>query len=232
MKKPHAPCRHRSAAFTLVELLVVMGIITVLAALIIPAGRNIRDNAARKKAKAELKQVELAIEAYKAKYGFYPPGNPGSPILNQLYFELTGTTFDGTDYRTLIGDMRIAMNQVQTAFGPGVSGFVNCTRGTSTDEAIEAVNFMKMLKPNHYVQGVNSGVPMRILCSSIPWPKNLGVLLPTFTPADPEIYPNPIRYNSSSPTHNPNSYDLWVDVFVGGKTNRISNWSERPQFVY
>jgi hypothetical protein len=40
---------------------------------------------------------------------------------------------------------------------------------------------------------------------------------------------NPIRYNSSSPTGNSKTYDLWVDIVVGGKTNRISNWSENPE---
>jgi len=39
---------------------------------------------------------------------------------------------------------------------------------------------------------------------------------------------NPYRYNSSSPTNNPRSYDLWIDVLIGGKFNRISNWSEQP----
>jgi hypothetical protein len=42
---------------------------------------------------------------------------------------------------------------------------------------------------------------------------------------------NPIRYNSSSPTNNPNSYDLWIDVVIDGKTNRISNWSKERVIV-
>jgi hypothetical protein len=40
---------------------------------------------------------------------------------------------------------------------------------------------------------------------------------------------NPFRYVSSNPTNNPSSFDLWVDVVVGGKTNRISNWSDKPE---
>ena len=42
---------------------------------------------------------------------------------------------------------------------------------------------------------------------------------------------NPWRYNSSHPTHNQATYDLWVDVIVDGKTNRISNWSDKPDIV-
>ncbi|HOW79554.1 MAG TPA: hypothetical protein PK406_08895, partial [Verrucomicrobiota bacterium] len=42
---------------------------------------------------------------------------------------------------------------------------------------------------------------------------------------------NPWRYNSSNPTNNPNSFDLWMDIAVGGKTNRICNWSDKPLVV-
>jgi hypothetical protein len=34
---------------------------------------------------------------------------------------------------------------------------------------------------------------------------------------------------STNPTNNPGSFDLWIDVLYGGKTNRISNWSKDPQ---
>ena len=40
---------------------------------------------------------------------------------------------------------------------------------------------------------------------------------------------NPWRYNSSSPTNNPGSYDLWVQLSIGGKTNLICNWSKQVQ---
>ena len=43
---------------------------------------------------------------------------------------------------------------------------------------------------------------------------------------------NPICYLSSNPTNNPNAYDLWVDVIIGGVTNRISNWSAEPQVIH
>jgi hypothetical protein len=40
---------------------------------------------------------------------------------------------------------------------------------------------------------------------------------------------NPWRYNSSSPTNNPGSYDLWIQLAFGGKTNLICNWSKQVQ---
>lgn len=44
--------------------------------------------------------------------------------------------------------------------------------------------------------------------------------------------PNPIgghntwRYNSFNPTNNPDSYDLWAEVVVAGRTNIYGNWRE------
>src|SRR6185295_1583125 len=92
MKNSNQTQLPRRAAFTLIELLVVIAIIGVLAALIFPALRAAKIAAARGKVQTELRQVESAIEAYKAKYGLYPPDNPGHPELNQLFYELHGTT--------------------------------------------------------------------------------------------------------------------------------------------
>ena len=66
------------------------------------------------RARAELAQIETAIEAYKTKLGFYPPDNPLSPpnwTINQLYYELLGTTITiggQPGYQTLDGSARIA----------------------------------------------------------------------------------------------------------------------------
>ena len=41
---------------------------------------------------------------------------------------------------------------------------------------------------------------------------------------------NPWRYNSSSPTNNPGSYDLWLQLVVQpGQTNLVCNWSKQVQ---
>jgi hypothetical protein len=40
------------------------------------------------------------------------------------------------------------------------------------------------------------------------------------------------HYNPSSPTNNPNSYDLWVDVLTNDGTNRVSNWTDEPVKVF
>jgi prepilin-type N-terminal cleavage/methylation domain-containing protein len=235
MKKPMTkpiPSRARErSAFTLIELLVVIAIIGVLAALLFPAIETVRENSARKKVKAELNQLVTAIDSYKAKFGFYPPDNPGQPGFNQLYYELEGTSLVAGNYQTLDLSAKIATTDISKAFSTNVVGFANCTKGTG-DDAVPAVNFLKGVKPGQYAEGTTNGVVVRILTTSLQ-------LLPGQTsPASglvvidpPGAFPNPWYYNSSNPTNNPGSYDLWADVYIGGKNNRISNWSEQPQFV-
>ena len=107
---------------------------------------------------------------------------------------------------------------------------MNCSRG-SGDEGVPAQDFMKELKPGMYVTGTVGGKKLILLTSSVQWSKDLPPVLAGFTPDDSTVYPNPWRYNSSNPTNNPGQFDLWVDILVGGKTNRVSNWSPRPQVV-
>lgn len=233
MTTAKATRRADDGAFTLIELLVVIAIIGILAALIFPAAGAIKKSAIIKKTQTELDQVKSAIELYKEKLGTYPPDNPGKPAFNQLYYELLGTEpyrERGDFYRTLDQSAKIGVRDVSIAFAGGVNSFANSTKGSS-DEARPARNFLKSLKPGQYVEGISSGVTNRILTCSVQWAKNLPSPVPGLVPNDAGILPNPWRYNSSNPTNSPGSYDLWVDVVIAGKTNRISNWSRQPQLV-
>lgn len=203
--------------FTLVEMLVVVAIIAVLAGMIIPITGALKKVRIRARAKAELAEVQLAIEAYKTKLGHYPPDNPAIPAQNQLYYELKGTTNDGTYFRTLDGSAWLTKNDLQNLFN--TDGIVNCSRGGG-DEVEPAVNFLKGLRSDKFL--ACSTPSCAVLGSSVEGPL-------MYSGASGKI--NPWRYDLSSPTNNPNSYDLWIDVLVGNQTNRISNWSRQPLVV-
>jgi prepilin-type N-terminal cleavage/methylation domain-containing protein len=64
--------RRLSAAFTLLELLCVIGVIGILAALIFPTVTGARRSANKAKTKVEFAQWAAAIESFRAEYGYYP----------------------------------------------------------------------------------------------------------------------------------------------------------------
>jgi prepilin-type N-terminal cleavage/methylation domain-containing protein len=61
--------------FTLVELLVVIGIIALLAALVTPAVMRAQASARNAAIKAEINMLHMAIMNYKNQYGSFPPAN-------------------------------------------------------------------------------------------------------------------------------------------------------------
>ncbi len=209
MKYLLPPSPRSTRAFTLIELLIVIAIIAVLAGLIFSAMPGIKAKQATSVAKSELTQITTAIEAYKARYGSYPPDSPMnvSPA-NPLYFELTGaliTTNGGARYfQPLDGNRELKAEYVLDDLK--IEGLINAApTAQATDDRPAIESFLKQVKP------------AQVTTNSTP--HNVYVL--TCSVDDTAVW----RYNSSNPTNNPGSYDLWVDLVFGGKTNRISNWS-------
>jgi prepilin-type N-terminal cleavage/methylation domain-containing protein len=72
---------HRArAAFTLVEMLTVVVIIGLLAALIFPSLTAARASASRATTKVRFNQWAAAIEAFRTEYGYYPKFAPGAHV--------------------------------------------------------------------------------------------------------------------------------------------------------
>ena len=79
----HSPSRHRSTSFhgtagalgfTLVELLVVITIIVVLAAVVLTITRKVMDSAKASRNMTNLRSLASQIQTFAADQGYYPPG--------------------------------------------------------------------------------------------------------------------------------------------------------------
>jgi prepilin-type N-terminal cleavage/methylation domain-containing protein len=234
MKKNGLPARR---AFTLIELLVVIAIIGVIASLTLGALGSVNKNKKISTARSELSQIETALENYKAKYGVYPPSNQSANSFytlqgmdrsefSQLYYELSGTTNTGSLFVTLDGSASIPTSPALTPPGGvmdayGVGGLVNCTKGSGEDVQA-AIDFLPSLSTKQVYNGyTNNHTSTTILVTSVGGPD------PTYQPLGASGL-NPIRYVYPG-TNNPSSYDLWVQLVIGGKTNLVCNWSKAVQ---
>lgn len=73
--------RHRARGFTLVEMLLVLVILAVLAAIVIPKFSGRSEQARTTAAKSQISSIELALDAFEVDNGFYPKGNAGLTAL-------------------------------------------------------------------------------------------------------------------------------------------------------
>lgn len=65
----------KKTGLTLIEILVVLGIIFLLTGILIPALNVVRNTARDAKQKAQFTTIELGLSAFKNDYGDYPPSN-------------------------------------------------------------------------------------------------------------------------------------------------------------
>jgi type II secretory pathway pseudopilin PulG len=202
------PNGRRSSGFTVIELLVVFSIIAVLAGLLVYLLPSITEKKVRGRVRAELTVLELAINAYKAKYGFYPQDNPSDPAQSPLFYELTGT--ERKDASGLItfrdrDNVVLDTNTIGTYFK--TSGFIN----TTDTDAKERRNYGESFKTNTSYRAIDGSPGVQLLM--VPYKGPNGDF-------------NPWNYNSSTPQHHPEGFDLWATVVVGGKTITIGNWRD------
>lgn len=105
------PCRANSAcrAFSLIELLTVVAIIGILAAILIPTSSAARNAATKAKVRVQFSQWGTAIEAFRQEYGYYPTFETAGANANKV----NGNTVSATTgaalhrfYETLVGVRR------------------------------------------------------------------------------------------------------------------------------
>ena len=73
MKPRHRPpCPHGQNAFTMIELLTVIAIIAILAAIIFPVAGTVRENARRSSTMSNLREIQMAVKQYHLDNRSYP----------------------------------------------------------------------------------------------------------------------------------------------------------------
>jgi prepilin-type N-terminal cleavage/methylation domain-containing protein len=212
-----------SLAFTLIELLVVISIIAIFAALLFPVGAAVKKHEYLSVARGELEQIATALEDYKNQYGVYPPSNPMNMLLNPLYYELSGVSnvVPKSSYATLDNASTVVITTYGSVFN--VAGAVNCLNPGGDVETAKARRFLTGLKANQigsFSQVL--GVPtVSTLITSVGGPDQSYL-----TQLQGSGFGgNPFRYIYPG-TNNPSSYDLYVQLSISGKKYLISNWSK------
>ena len=211
------------AAFTLVEMLIVISIIATLAAMTAVATKTITEKRTIKLVEAQMRQVELAILDYKTKFGFFPPDNGNQLTTNwtafpPLFYELTGVVPVPASgiYRSVLGNEVVSRTTLAGFFGR--EGLAN-----STDE--NRKNFFTSMLPLNYreIPDRKTGYgAVKLLVAPAKGPDIFG--------PDPDVKDvNPWRYNSTSPTNNPGSFDLWAEITFQNKTVVVGNWKRRQR---
>jgi general secretion pathway protein G len=84
------------AAFTILEILIVIGIILILAGFVLAISGFVQEKGKRSRAEAEIAAISAALESYKADNGIYPRDNPGNQFTDNL--DARSST-DPTNYR-------------------------------------------------------------------------------------------------------------------------------------
>lgn len=129
MTSPILATRNRPTAFTLVELLIVIGVIGILVGILIPTVIYAMKKGARTKLAADLQAIAAALDHYKADHGDYP--RPDLNASNQ--WTATGAVVLG---RALVGP---AAQNVDGKDGPGFR--LRGTQGRVYGPYIELTNF-------------------------------------------------------------------------------------------
>ena len=203
----------RTSAFTLVEMLVVIGIIGILATLVVGLQGVAVKKRDHSKVSAMLKQLETAIESYKAKYGSYPPDNPNANALNtnSLFYELTGARYipavpagNSTFESAYAPGNQIGSNTLYQTFG--TFGIIN-----AADAAAPSKDFLAgTLKAGNWgeIQGVGATV------------------LVLLVPARSDVVATNLWFYRATPNSvkNPGTFDLWAVYVRGGTTNIVGNF--------
>lgn len=125
---------NKKNGFTLVEILVVVGIIALLAAIAIPNLLRAKVNANETSARATLKAISNSLENYAVLNNVYPSNTSAligasPPYLNADYF--TGT-HNGYTFSATLADYSYSVQASPVSVNTGTASFTIATGGVLT----------------------------------------------------------------------------------------------------
>jgi hypothetical protein len=158
-----------------------------------------------------------AIEAYKAHFGVYPPDHVVSrqplvvdPVKNPLLYELAGVVLDPNKKVFELQGLEAADAKYVKEFFH-CEGFTNCAAKVEQVKRFLAVGPLPAHQlhddPDVFAVGFTE-LHNQELAPDVVW----------------EFDITPWRYVSSSPTNNPDKFDLWIEVHTSGRSMMIGNW--------
>lgn len=215
--------RNTRKAFTLIEMLVVIAIIAILAAMVLWGAGPAMVKAKLSRVRTEMTTLQTAIESYKERKGSYPPDNPNDPTTPPLFYELLGTVVlpNNADniYSNTVAPV-VKQSEIKKYFNR--NGFQN-----SSPDPGEVENFFKGGLPRSQYKEMpdNSTAQIQLLTAPVDGPgyTNIPDVVQIAGP-DPT---NTWRYRiSGTNMHNPGKYDLWADVIIRGKVYTVGNWKQ------
>lgn len=218
-------------AFTLIELLAVIAIIGLLAAMVLGLSGLATTKSREARMRGEHAKLLTAIEGYKAEIGHYPQDHPDITKVsgtnryelagkNSLFYELSGATFENTgggQFTTLNKSESVKVSDLTTVLK--VKGIENSAR-RKPEVPYQKVTF----RTSQYAE-LAEGEDVEILIAPIkgPWDQTFEKRVKSGA----KQYVNPWFYDASSTNrHNLESFDLWSEYLLGKDTKVISNWKD------
>src|SRR5437660_6747262 len=128
--------RYGRDGVTLVELLVVIGIIAVLIALLVPAVQKVRDAAARVQSLNKLKQMALASQHFHDVNNTFPPAQgarwPGRGVIGPVHFHILDYIEQGPVLQKAQSPNGYARWDINGTFGKVIQTYLSSSDPTVT----------------------------------------------------------------------------------------------------
>ena len=129
--------RYRRGGVTLVELLVVIGIVAVLLALLVPAIQKVRSAAGRVQSLNNLKQMSLACQNFHDVNGTLPPAQgarrPGQGVIGPVHFHILDFIEQGPVLKNAESPRGFARWDVNGTFGKVIPTYLSPSDPTVTN---------------------------------------------------------------------------------------------------